>query len=320
MQLTNAAILRAQYEHAIATLLGVPATSFSLPRRALLGDAAGDPAGTPSQLLERRPDIAAAERQMASANAAIGIGYAAYFPADHADRQRRVCSARAWTRCSTGRAGVWAVGADLAQTLFDGGRRRANVEPGDRRVQRERRELSPDRARRVPAGRGHSSRRRASSPRRSSSSRGRRARAEGGSSSRRTATRTGLDPYINVMTQQTSCSPRSRALVSFEIQQMPPPCCSCRRSAAAGIARSYRHRGRTRHADVDRPPRAAPPVHVHRAGDPDRARSACWRSAACRRTSSRASTSRSSASSGTTAVSTPQQMSERIVTDRPSAR
>ncbi len=77
---TSVGIARAQFEHAIATLLGKNATEFSMPVRPLVVDPPAIPTGTPSQLLERRPDIAAAERQMAAANATIGIGYAAYYP------------------------------------------------------------------------------------------------------------------------------------------------------------------------------------------------------------------------------------------------
>jgi NodT family efflux transporter outer membrane factor (OMF) lipoprotein len=127
VQATNAGILRAELEHAIATLLGVPATDFTVPRRGLTAKPPRIPTGTPSQLLERRPDIAAAERQMASANAVIGLGYTAYYP----------------LITLTGSAGfessalhglfdwpsrIWALGASVAETVFDGGARRANLD------------------------------------------------------------------------------------------------------------------------------------------------------------------------------------------------
>ena len=76
----NVGVARAQYEHAIAVLLGKVATDFSIPAKPLLTDPPPIPVGLPAQLLERRPDVAAAERTLAKDNAVIGIGYAAFFP------------------------------------------------------------------------------------------------------------------------------------------------------------------------------------------------------------------------------------------------
>jgi NodT family efflux transporter outer membrane factor (OMF) lipoprotein len=78
--LTNLEISRAQFEHAIAMLLGKPASAFSMPRRGITTAPPPIPIGVPSLLLQRRPDVAAAERTMASANANLGIAYTAFFP------------------------------------------------------------------------------------------------------------------------------------------------------------------------------------------------------------------------------------------------
>jgi NodT family efflux transporter outer membrane factor (OMF) lipoprotein len=124
---TNLGILRAQYEHAIAVLIGQPASSFSLPPNALAANPPAIPVGIPSELLERRPDIAAAERSMAQANAQIGVAKAAYFPTIllSASGGFGNSSAANWF---TWPSRFWSVGPSLAETIFDAGLRKATVQ------------------------------------------------------------------------------------------------------------------------------------------------------------------------------------------------
>jgi NodT family efflux transporter outer membrane factor (OMF) lipoprotein len=123
---TNVGIARAQFEHAIATLLGKNATDFSMPVRPLTAIPPAIPTGTPSQLLERRPDIAAAERQMAEANAVIGIGRAAYFPTVSLSASAGLTSS-SFTKLFTAPNRVWSIGPSISETIFDGGLRRATL-------------------------------------------------------------------------------------------------------------------------------------------------------------------------------------------------
>ena len=119
---------RSQTEHAIAVLLGEPASNFHLGARPLPGDTvppAIDP-GIPSALLERRPDIAAAERLVAAANAQIGVAKAAYFPVFDLLAAAGFESTQASTWV-TAPARMWSLGPAAAVTLFDGGRRRAQL-------------------------------------------------------------------------------------------------------------------------------------------------------------------------------------------------
>jgi NodT family efflux transporter outer membrane factor (OMF) lipoprotein len=124
---TSVGIARAQFEHAIATLLGKNATEFSMPVRPLVVDPPAIPTGTPSQLLERRPDIAASERQMASANATIGIGYAAYYPSLTLSASGGLSSGSI-SKLFTAPGKVWSIGPSLSETIFDAGLRRATID------------------------------------------------------------------------------------------------------------------------------------------------------------------------------------------------
>lgn len=124
---TNLGVLRAQYQHAIAMLTGQPASSFSISGEAPETAPPAIPAGIPSQLLERRPDIAAAERAVAQANAQIGIAKAAFFPAItlSASAGFQSLSVAKWLAWPSR---IWSVGPSLAETIFDAGLRRATVQ------------------------------------------------------------------------------------------------------------------------------------------------------------------------------------------------
>jgi NodT family efflux transporter outer membrane factor (OMF) lipoprotein len=120
-------ISRAQYEHAIAVLVGKAASTFSVPVSPLRASPPAVPLGVPSQLLERRPDIAVAERRVAEYNAQIGVAKAAYFPTITLSAEFGFASNALSTLFSLPNR-IWAFGASLAQTLFDGGKRQAQVE------------------------------------------------------------------------------------------------------------------------------------------------------------------------------------------------
>lgn len=126
-QETAVGIQRAQFEHAIAMLTGQPASSFSLPVEPLTTSAPAIPFGVPSQLLERRPDIAAAERLVAQANAQIGIAEAAYFPTITLSASAGLEST-ALATWLTWPSRFFSVGPSAMETLFDAGLRRATVE------------------------------------------------------------------------------------------------------------------------------------------------------------------------------------------------
>jgi NodT family efflux transporter outer membrane factor (OMF) lipoprotein len=115
---------RTQFEHAIAVLIGEPASSFSLPVAALNATPPVIPPGLPSELLERRPDIAANERLMAAANAQIGVAKAAYFPLFNLSPSAGFESTTIVNWLS-GPSGFAIVGASAVVTAFDAGRRRA---------------------------------------------------------------------------------------------------------------------------------------------------------------------------------------------------
>lgn len=123
-QLVDVGVARAQYEHAAAVLVGRPPAEFTLPPLPLTTPPPAIPVGVPSELLERRPDIAAAERRVASSNAQVGLAKTAYYPLVNIIGSGGFESGTITTLLQ-GPSALWAVGASAAETIFDGGRRHA---------------------------------------------------------------------------------------------------------------------------------------------------------------------------------------------------
>jgi NodT family efflux transporter outer membrane factor (OMF) lipoprotein len=126
-ELIDLGVQRAEFEHAIAVLTGQAATGFHIAEKPLAGDPPSVPTGIPSQLLQRRPDIAAAERRVAAANALIGVAKSAYYPnivlgaggGVESDLVSQVFNANSAT---------WYAGPTVGETIYDGGRRKAQVD------------------------------------------------------------------------------------------------------------------------------------------------------------------------------------------------
>jgi len=123
---TNAGIARAQFEHAIALMVGEPASTFSVPVRPLTTQAPDIPVGLPSDLLERRPDIASAERTMAEANALIGVQKAAYYPTLSITGTAGF-AASTFSKWLTSSSRYWSFGPTASETVFDGGLRKSTM-------------------------------------------------------------------------------------------------------------------------------------------------------------------------------------------------
>jgi NodT family efflux transporter outer membrane factor (OMF) lipoprotein len=123
---TNIGIARAQYEHAIAMLIGKSPSEFSIPVKPKTGAPPPIPVGIPSELLQRRPDVAAAERNMAAANAQIGVAYAAFYPvltlsAGGGLESSVIQHILDWP------SRFWSIGGSVSETVYDAGLRRATV-------------------------------------------------------------------------------------------------------------------------------------------------------------------------------------------------
>ena len=125
-QLADIGIARAQFEHAIAVLTGHSPSEVTIPPEAVQASQPVVPAGLPSSLLERRPDIAAAERRVAAANEQIGVAQAAFYPVLSLGGSAGAQAVAIADLFATPTR-LWSVGAQLAETLFDGGKRRAQV-------------------------------------------------------------------------------------------------------------------------------------------------------------------------------------------------
>ncbi|MGA2813207.1 MAG: efflux transporter outer membrane subunit [Candidatus Acidiferrum sp.] len=123
---TNLGVARAQYAHAIAVLIGTTPSGFAIPVKPLDAAPPAIPIGVPSQLLERRPDIAAAERNMAAANAQIGVVTAAYYPTLTLSGTAGFESS-AIKNLLTWPSRFWSVGPSVSETIFDAGLRGATV-------------------------------------------------------------------------------------------------------------------------------------------------------------------------------------------------
>jgi NodT family efflux transporter outer membrane factor (OMF) lipoprotein len=126
-QLIDLGVQRAQYEHAIAVLVGVPATGFHIAEQPLTGNPPSIPTGVPSELLQRRPDIAVAERQVAAANALIGVAKSAYYPSVTLGASGGVESDIVSQVFNAGSA-QWDAGPSVNEVLYDAGRRKAQMD------------------------------------------------------------------------------------------------------------------------------------------------------------------------------------------------
>lgn len=126
-QAIDVGVQRSAYQHALAVLIGKPASEFALPALPLDAQPPVIPSGLPSNLLERRPDISAAERRVQEQNAQIGVAKAAYYPLVTLSGSGGFEST-VFTTLIQGPSGLYSLGGQAAQTLFDGGKRKGTLE------------------------------------------------------------------------------------------------------------------------------------------------------------------------------------------------
>ena len=126
-QAIDIGVQRAQLEHAIALLIGKAPADLTVTTAPLAATPPTIPAGVPAELLKRRPDVASAERTLASANAQVGVAEAAYYPTLSVDSQGGFESS-SWSKWISAMGRFWSAGFSLSETLFDGGARKAQVE------------------------------------------------------------------------------------------------------------------------------------------------------------------------------------------------
>jgi len=126
-QLIDLGVARAQFEHAIAMLTGRPPAELNIAEVTDVFEPPAIPVGLPSDLLQRRPDIAAAERRVAAANADIGVAKAAYFPSITFNGAAGTEGSQIANLLQMPNR-FWSIGATLVQTIFDAGRRKSTVE------------------------------------------------------------------------------------------------------------------------------------------------------------------------------------------------
>jgi NodT family efflux transporter outer membrane factor (OMF) lipoprotein len=215
---TGAGIARAQFEHAIATLLGKSAPDFTMPVRPLTAAPPAIPAATPSQLLERRPDIAAAERQMAQANAVIGIGYAAYYPSVTLSATGGFASS-AISKLFNASSRVWSIGGSASQTVFDAGLRRATI---DQYIATYNADVANYRQTVLTAFQqveDYLAQTRLLSQE-IQQEQAATAAAERAYELEKARYETGMDPYLNLLTTQTALLETRQTLVGLQVQQM----------------------------------------------------------------------------------------------------
>ena len=130
-ELIAAGVQRQSFEHAIAVLTGQPPAALTIPPGTLANEVPNVPAGLPSTLLERRPDIAAAERTMAEENALIGVAVAAYYPDVSLSGDYGFIGGNPLGKLFRAANRVWSLGANASETLFDAGERGAAVKAAE---------------------------------------------------------------------------------------------------------------------------------------------------------------------------------------------